>query len=261
MGTKDERVSAETSSERAAKVSLYGAAGFAQSYFRRTVQSATGQLILEEEQAILRRLLPPGDGQLAVDVGAGNGRLLSLLRAVGYQPLGIDLSLSMLVADAALKEVRLLGDARRLPFADGSVSGVLAHRLLYHFEHYDELLAEFSRVVAPGGWICADILRWTPSSVARRIGLRSGRLVRPIDEAGLRRVAGQLGLEVAGRRGAFALNPATASMLPAGVARYVACANSLPLVPRVKAYVLLRKPAGAANPVPAAGALTGSSVS
>ena len=253
---------ADSSSERQAKVRLYGESGFARSYFRRSVQTATGRLILDEEQAILRRLIPPGGGQFVVDVGTGNGRLLPLLRVLGYEPLGVDLSLSMLVADAALQERRLRGDARRLPFADGSVAGVLGHRLLYHFQDYELLLAEFARVLAPGGWICADILRWTPSVLAHRIGLRSGRLVRPIDPAGVRRAAAQLGLEIQGRRGAFALNPASATILPAALARHVARADSLPWVPRVKEYVLLRKPATAAGPVvQPADAASGPSVS
>jgi hypothetical protein len=158
----------------------------------------------------------------------------------------------MMVADAALEEQRLRGDARRLPFTDGSVAGILAHRLLYHYQEYHLLLAEFTRVLSPGGWICADILRWTPSVLARRIGLRSGRLVRPIDWHGVQVAAAQLGLEVRGRRGAFALNPASASVLPSAVARWVARADSLPWIPRVKEYVLLQKPHAVVDNVSAA---------
>lgn len=224
-----------------AKVRLYGAADFAQGYFQRTAVSETGRMILEEEHAILRQLIPPGDGAFVVDVGTGNGRLLPILRELGYQPLGVDLSLSMMVADAALREPRLRGDARRLPFADGSVAGILGHRLLYHYQEYQLLLAEFARVLRPGGWICADILRWTPSVLARRIGLRSGRLVRPIDRAGVDAAAARLGLRVRGSRGAFALNPASASVLPPVLARRVARAGSLPFIPRVKEYLLLQK--------------------
>jgi len=229
-------------SEGDAKVRLYGASGFARSYFRRTAQSATGRLILDEEHTILRSLIPPGNDALVVDVGTGNGRLLPLLRQLGYEPLGVDLSLSMMVADAALDEQRLRGDARRLPFRDGSVAGILGHRLLYHYQEYELLLAEFERVLRPGGWICADILRWTPSVLARRFGLRSGRLVSPIDPRGLQVVATRLGLEVRGRRGAFALNPASASVLPHALARRVARADSLRWIPRVKEYLLLQKP-------------------
>jgi SAM-dependent methyltransferase len=207
----DHEVDPRAVSEGDAKVRLYGASDFAQGYFRRTALSATGRMILDEEHAILRRLIPPGNGAYVVDVGTGNGRLLPLLRQLGYEPLGVDLSLSMMVADTALSEQRLRGDARRLPFADGSVVGVLGHRLLYHYQEYQRLLAEFARVLQPGGWICADILRWTPSVLARRIGLRSGRLVRPIDWQGVQVAAAQLGLDVRGRQGAFALNPASAT--------------------------------------------------
>lgn len=249
----EHQVDARVVSEADAKVRLYGASDFAQGYFRRTAQSATGRMILDEEHAILHRLIPPGDGSYVVDVGTGNGRLLPLLRQLGYEPLGVDLSLSMMVADAALSEQRMRGDARRLPFADGSVAGILGHRLLYHYQEYQLLLAEFARVLRPGGWICADILRWTPSVLARRIGLRSGRLVRPIDRQGVQLAASQLGLDVCGRQGAFALNPASASVLPAVIARRVARADSLPWIPRVKEYLLLLKP-----PVEGVATLTGS---
>ena len=242
---RGDQLDSRAASEGDAKVRLYGASDFAQGYFRRTAQSATGRMILDEEHAILRRLIPPGHGEYVVDVGTGNGRLLPLLRLLGYEPLGVDLSLSMMVADSALSEQRLRGDARRLPFADGSVAGILGHRLLYHYQDYQLLLAEFARVLRPGGWICADILRWTPSVLARKLGLRSGRLVRPIDLPGVQLAASEIGLVLRGRRGAFALNPASASVLPHGIARRVARADSLPFVPRVKEYLLLQKPLSA----------------
>jgi SAM-dependent methyltransferase len=231
-----------------AKVRLYGESSFARSYFRRTTGTPVGRLIHDAECAILRSLIPAGRGQHVLDVGTGNGRLLPVLGELGYRPVGVDLSRAMLQADPALHTSRVLGDAWRLPIGDATVAGVLGHRLLYHYQAYQVLLAELTRVLAPGGWLCVDVLRWTPSGLARRAGVRSGRLVRPIDPAALEQAASQLGLDVRGRRAAFALNPASATLLPPVLGRWVAQADALPWIPRVKQYVLLQRGAARAGP-------------
>ena len=156
-------------SEGDAKIRLYGASDFGAGLLQTNRQSVTGRLILDEEHTILPSPHPTGNGAFVVDVGTGNGRLLPLLRQLGYEPLGVDLSLSMMVADAALSEQRLRGDAHRLPFADGSVArcagqrcGTVTRTISYYWPSLHG-----SR---PSGWICADILRWTPSVLARKVG-------------------------------------------------------------------------------------------
>ena len=72
--------------------------------------------------------------------------------AVGYRPIGADLSFGMLAAartDAPLVHA----DALRLPFPDDAVDGVTCGFALRNFVDLEAFLAEAARVVRPGGRI------------------------------------------------------------------------------------------------------------
>src|SRR5690606_21738048 len=64
-----------------------------------------------------------------------------------------DLSHGMLQAIAAPSRVNL--DAQRLPIAGGSVDVLLANHMLYHVPDKERALAEFARVLRPGGVLLA----------------------------------------------------------------------------------------------------------
>jgi ubiquinone/menaquinone biosynthesis C-methylase UbiE len=126
---------------------------------------------LAARQSIYRFLQPPvqivpwsidlaglrGDERV-LDVGCGNGLYLAELAARGHRgPVSaMDLSPGML--DAARRRSRtalVVGDAQRLPFVDGGLDCVLAMHMLYHVPVRARALAEFHRVLAPGGVVLA----------------------------------------------------------------------------------------------------------
>jgi ubiquinone/menaquinone biosynthesis C-methylase UbiE len=110
------------------------------------------------QQIISRHLVPP-PAQI-LDVGGGPGTYALWLLRQGYEVALVD-PVPMHVAEAArqLEEYRphgraIMGDARRLAWADQSCDGVLLLGPLYHLtERSDRIraLAETRRVLRPGG--------------------------------------------------------------------------------------------------------------
>ena len=106
------------------------------------------------------RLLPPDAGPV-MDIGCGQGALVRLLLADGYEAAGIDLSPEQVsVAHAAgLDQVRL-GDYRDLLMdRPGELAGIIATDLLEHLTK-DEVLATFdsaATALRPGGIFLARV--------------------------------------------------------------------------------------------------------
>jgi ubiquinone/menaquinone biosynthesis C-methylase UbiE len=92
-----------------------------------------------------------------VDLGCGTGVLSLLLAARGHEVLGVDVAPAML-AQARAKAadrgapVRLCrGDAERLPLGADSVDLVTARHLVWTLPDPERALAEWQRVLRPGG--------------------------------------------------------------------------------------------------------------
>ena len=68
---------------------------------------------------MLRAFLAPGPADRVVDLGCGSGRTLVWNRHWGAQAVGIDIS-PFFAREARESIDLLLGDLRRLPFADGT---------------------------------------------------------------------------------------------------------------------------------------------
>ncbi|MCY9785203.1 class I SAM-dependent methyltransferase [Nocardiopsis sp. EMB25] len=104
-----------------------------------------------------------GLGGTWVDVGCGNGRYLDRIRSQrpDVRALGVDLSLTLL---HDVPGPVVCADACRLPLADRSVDAVLAMHMLYHLPAPDTGLAEFARVLKPGGVLLAS----TNASIDKR---------------------------------------------------------------------------------------------
>jgi 2-polyprenyl-6-hydroxyphenyl methylase/3-demethylubiquinone-9 3-methyltransferase len=90
-----------------------------------------------------------------LDVGCGAGFLTHALAQAGHRVAGLDLSESSLqVAQASdpTQSVRYVtGSAMALPFPDQSFDAVCAMDLLEHVEEPNQVIAEASRVLRPGG--------------------------------------------------------------------------------------------------------------
>jgi SAM-dependent methyltransferase len=93
-----------------------------------------------------------GGGRCALDVGCGTGFVTRELRRRGWVAAGLDFSAPMLAEASRLVGpplVRARGEA--LPFADGTVALVTCGTA-FHWFAPAPALAEFRRVLVPGGW-------------------------------------------------------------------------------------------------------------
>ena len=102
---------------------------------------------------------PPGHYSRALEIGAGTGYFtLNLVRAgVVDRATATDISPGMLRRLSATAEELGLEvetaevDAEALPFADASFDLVIGHAVLHHLPGLDRAMAEFHRVLRPGG--------------------------------------------------------------------------------------------------------------
>jgi SAM-dependent methyltransferase len=106
----------------------------------------------------------------ALEIGAGTGYFsLNLLRAgVVREAVATDISPGMLLKlehsadELGLAVETAACDAADLPFEDGSFDLVFGHAVLHHLPDLDAALAEFRRVLRPGGTIafCGEPSRY-----------------------------------------------------------------------------------------------------
>ncbi len=107
--------------------------------------------LMETEQSALEPIIRSLSPARALDVGTGTGRYLSLLAETGARTLvGLDLSLPMLRRNR-LGGLRVCGDARRMPFPDGSFDVVCSSLMAGDIEHLAEWISESARVLSSGG--------------------------------------------------------------------------------------------------------------
>lgn len=108
--------------------------------------------------------LPAGT---ALDAACGTGRIAALLAGRGHRVLGVDSSPDMLaqartrVPDGDFR----LGDLGRLPVGDDAVDLVVCSLALTHVPDLQPVLAEFARVLRPGGHLVTSDVH--PERVAR----------------------------------------------------------------------------------------------
>jgi SAM-dependent methyltransferase len=164
-----------------------------------------------------------------VDLGCGSGAFTHLLRGAGYDTAGLDIS-GKLVALGRRKHpgiAFLQGDIEHLPFADGSVDGVLLSGVVHHFPDPSRCAAEVFRILrADGRFVAFDPNRMNPFMWLYRD--RSSPLYSPIGVTANERPV--LACEVAAvfERAGFAVS----SHYLAGLAyRYVASRRTRLLLP------------------------------
>jgi SAM-dependent methyltransferase len=93
-------------------------------------------------------------GGLVLDAGSGPGRDCAYLAELGLRPVALDLSREMLIEGKrrGLAAPATQADLRRLPFADGSFTGVWASASLLHLPRIDlgPALRELGRIIGRG---------------------------------------------------------------------------------------------------------------
>jgi SAM-dependent methyltransferase len=135
--------------------------------------------------AMLRRFLAIDRSDRVVDLGCGSGRALVWNRDCGARMTGIDIS-PFFAAEARERADLLLGDLRRLPFADRTFTKAYSLDVLEHLSPaaLADVLAEAARVLEPGGRL------FVYTHVRRNAWIAGGlrlinRLARALERAGL----------------------------------------------------------------------------
>ncbi len=118
-------------------------------YYR--YRESTPDFSIEAGQIL--RMLETSPGARVLEVGCGGGALLSFMRGKGLKPTGSDLlpEAVRLACEAAPGCEVLEADAGRLPFPDASFDRLVSHHLVEHLPDLPAALAEWKRVLAPGG--------------------------------------------------------------------------------------------------------------
>ena len=101
---------------------------------------------------MLRAFLAPSSGDRVVDLGCGSGRTLLWNRDWNAAVIGVDIA-PYFSLEARRDVDLLLGDLRKLPFADGTFTKAFSLDVLEHLspDALRGMLAEAARVLAPGG--------------------------------------------------------------------------------------------------------------
>ena len=110
--------------------------------------------------AVMDRISIGGD---LLDLGCGSGELARHLAGIGYQVTGCDIAPEMLreaqTADLAqgVRWIRLDPGWHTLPFASGSLDGVVAASVLEYVPDPRTVLRECARVLRPGGTLLCTV--------------------------------------------------------------------------------------------------------
>ncbi|MDD4254872.1 MAG: methyltransferase domain-containing protein [Methanofollis sp.] len=121
----------------------------------------------------------PGDRDLRVlDVGCGTGAMGLVLAEMGHDVTGIDLSKGMMqvgeekAAKQNLSMAFQVGDAEDPPFEPGSFDVVVNRHLLWTLPHPDTALANWYRVLKPGGMVMVVDGVWDDGRFGTRVKRR-----------------------------------------------------------------------------------------
>lgn len=106
-----------------------------------------------EGKQIALRLVPPGEGRTALDLGARDGHQTRWLASRGYAVTSVDV-------EPQFDDCLALDANRPLPFEDGAFDLVWSSEVIEHLEDPAASLAELRRVTRKGG----DIILTTPNS-------------------------------------------------------------------------------------------------
>ena len=119
---------------------------------------ARGQVIDTLEKAALARAFAGRKYNRALDVGIGNGRLLPIYAPHAAHITGMDISSEQLdqATEAARKlginfDTKLCAEASRIEIPDQSYDLIICSRVLQHVYDWRESVAEFARILKPGG--------------------------------------------------------------------------------------------------------------
>jgi SAM-dependent methyltransferase len=110
-------------------------------------------------------------GTRVLDVACGPGHIAAAAAAKGAEPVGLDAAEGMVaVARARYAAIEFQqGDAERMVFEDASFDAVVAGFVVNHLPCPERALAEFARVVRPGGRVAVTV--WDRPGRMRLLGV------------------------------------------------------------------------------------------
>jgi SAM-dependent methyltransferase len=135
--------------------------------------------------------------QKVLDVGCGNGYVLSRYAAAGAAVYGVDLTRTAVelsrarFALAGLRGQFAVGNAEHLPYPRGTFACICSMGVLHHLPDIGKAIAEIHRVLRPGGRFI--LMLYHRNSALYRVGMaarrwRTGRsldeMVREVDGSG-----------------------------------------------------------------------------
>jgi len=136
-------------------------------------------------EALRERFGPDLSQVRLLDIGCGGGVLTEEFAKLGCQVTGIDIAdASLAVARAHAHAEELLieyqsGLANKLPFYGSSFEVVSCCDMLEHVQEWEQVIAEVSRVLKPGGLFLFDTInRTTQSKVNFIFGLQDSPLTK-----------------------------------------------------------------------------------
>jgi SAM-dependent methyltransferase len=111
--------------------------------------------------AFLEEIVPPESGR-TLEIGCGEGRVVRQLASRGHRVIGVEAAPTLVRRahehDAA--SAYTIGDATRLPFADGAFDTVVAYNMLQAVAQFDDMadaVREGARLLRNGGYFCACV--------------------------------------------------------------------------------------------------------
>jgi SAM-dependent methyltransferase len=134
---------------------------------------------------MLRKFLQPGPGDVVLDLGCGSGRFAMWNLESGAHFVGVD-TVTFFAAESRVSLDLVVGELRKLPFADASVTKAYAIDVVEHLspESLDAMLREINRVLTPGGalFIYTHVMQLSPFAPVLA-GVAT--LARAVERAGL----------------------------------------------------------------------------
>ena len=118
--------------------------------------------LFDSDEPVMQEILEALPAGTVLDAACGTGRYAAYLAAQGHRVLGVDSSPEMLHrARVRVPQGRFLrGELHRLPVADGAVDVVVCALALVHVPTLAPVMAEFARVLRPGGHLAiSDVHR------------------------------------------------------------------------------------------------------
>ncbi|MFT7871047.1 MULTISPECIES: class I SAM-dependent methyltransferase [Amycolatopsis] len=126
-----------------------------------TAENETSLMNAYYERPATLALVGDAAGRRILDAGCGSGPLFAALRDKGAVVSGFDQSAAMVAhartrlgADADLRVADLTDP---LPYPDAEFDDVVASLVLHYLRDWDPVLAEFRRVLKPGGRLIASV--------------------------------------------------------------------------------------------------------